>query len=103
MNKSLDPTILARLSVQRALLGQVPAELRAVVLSIRGRDIEVREYFDGPISEVNAEMASCVETEIIADYDVEDTVTIRCIRLDFPEPIQDDGVWVYFRSEAFGE
>ncbi|MDZ4057180.1 MAG: hypothetical protein U1E13_03800 [Methylophilaceae bacterium] len=91
--------IAARLSIQRALLGEISPQLRAVVFSIVGRDIDVRFYFDGLISEADAESASFVETEIIADYEAEDTVTVRCIRLDFPEPIEDDGVWVYQRRE----
>lgn len=91
--------IFTRLSIQRALLGEVSPQLRAVVFSIVGRDVDVRFYYDGLISEVDTESASCVETEMIADYEAADTVTVRCIRLDFPEPIQDDGVWVYQRRE----
>lgn len=92
--------IAARLSIQRALLGEILPQLRAVVFSIVGRDIDVRFYIDGLISEACAESASCVETEIIADYGAEDTVTVRCIRLDSPKPIYDDGVWVYQRRES---
>lgn len=44
-------------------------------------------------------MFSCAETEILADYSEGDTITARCIRLDAPEPINDDGVWVYQRRE----
>ena len=95
-----DLVIAARLSIQRALLGEISPQLRSVVFSIVGRDIDVRFYFDGLISKIDAESASCVETEIIADYEAEDTVTFRCIRLDAPKPIEDDGVWVYQRRET---
>lgn len=94
-----EAVIAARLSIQRALLGEVPAHLRAVVFSISGRDIDIRFYFDGQISEADTESASCVETEILADYEAEDTVSVQCIRLDFPDPIGDDGIWVYQRRE----
>ncbi len=93
----------ARLSIQRALLGAVSANLRAVIFSIEDRHINVRFYFDGLIEETDFESASCVETEILADYKAEDTVTVECIRLDSPSVISDTGVWVYHRREAFDE
>lgn len=94
-----DAVIAARLSIQRALLGEVSAQLRAVVFSINGRDIDIRFYFDSLISEADFESASCVETEILADYEADYAVSVRCIRLDSPCPIYDDGVWVYQRRE----
>ncbi|MCI5142254.1 MAG: hypothetical protein D3909_11165 [Candidatus Electrothrix sp. ATG1] len=99
MNALQDAVIAARLSIQRALLGEISPLLRAEAFSITERNIDVRFYFDGLISEDDAESASCVETEIIADYEAEDTVTVRCIRLDAPGPIADNGVWVYQRRE----
>lgn len=93
----------ARLSIQRALLGEISPQLRAVVFSIVGKNIDVRFYFDGLISEADVESASCVETEIIADYEAEDVVTVRCIRLDAPETIDDDGTWVYQRREILSD
>lgn len=92
--------INARLSIQRALLGAVSARLRAVVFSIDDRNINVRFYYDGLISKDDIESASCVETEILADYEPEDTILVNCVRLDSPSPINDDGVWVYQRYEA---
>ena len=91
--------IAARLSIQRALLGEIFPQLRAVVFTIAEHDIDIRFYVDGLINETDAESASCVETEVIADYEPEDTITTRCIRLDYPEPINDDGIWVYQRRE----
>ena len=99
MNIFQDSVILARLSIQRALLGEVAEELRAVVLSVDGHDVDIRFYFDGPVSEANADSASCVETEILADFEAEDTISVRCIRQDAPNEIIDEGVWVYQRRE----
>ncbi|WP_330924930.1 hypothetical protein [Candidatus Sororendozoicomonas aggregata] len=92
-------TVLARLSIQRALLGEISSNLRAVVFSKNDRYIEVRFYFDGMISDEDKESASCVETEIIADYDVDDIIIAKCIRVDMPKPIDDAGHWVYRRRE----
>lgn len=91
--------IAARLSIQRALLGEVSPQLRAVVFSIAEQELKIRFYFDGLISDINTESASCVETEVLADYEAEDTVVVQCIRLDSPESIDDQGVWVYQRRE----
>lgn len=96
---SNNAVIAARLSIQRALLGEISPQLRAVVFSIDGRDIDVRFYFDGLINESDIESASIVETEILADYESDDSVTVRCVRLDAPTPIDDGGVWVYRRRE----
>lgn len=100
MTPTQQAIIDARLSIQRALLGAVSAKLRAVVFSIEGRHIDVRFYFDGLIEEADDESASCVETEILADYESEDTVTVKRIRIDSPSLICDDGVWVYHRREV---
>jgi hypothetical protein len=97
-----DPLILARLSIQRALLGEVSEELRAVVLSVKGNVVDINFYFDGSINEMDAESVSCVEAEVIADFEVEFVVSARPIRLDFPSEIIDEGVWVYKRREIVG-
>jgi hypothetical protein len=95
-----DLIIRARLSAQRAFLGEVPPALRAVVLSVTSNAIEVRCYLDGPIHPDDSESMSVAETEMMADFEPEQTVGFRCIRLDAPEPIVDDGAWIYFRREG---
>jgi len=99
MKVDFDPVIDARLSIQRALLGEVVPELRVVAFSINAEAVDVRFYFDGMISEDAEESASCVETEILADYDPDDIVMVHCIRSDYPAQISDAGVWVYRRWE----
>jgi hypothetical protein len=86
------------LSVQRALLGEVSANLRAVT----AHDDElvlVVFYFDGPISEEDAETVSVIHTEIIADFFPEVEVEVKCVRLDAPTRIEDDGLRIYRRKE----
>jgi hypothetical protein len=94
-----DRVIRARLSAQRALLGEVSPALRAVVLSVEQAAVEVRCYFDGAVGSDDEESMSYVETEMLADCGPGETVTARCIRLDAPMPISDGGVWVYSRRE----
>lgn len=100
MALSEDRVTRARLSAQRALLGEVSPALRAVVLGIAEAEIEVRCYFDGVVSSGDEESVSCLETEMLADFDSDESVIVKPIRLDAPVAIQDDGVWVYFRRES---
>lgn len=65
-----DPVIRARLSAQRAFLGEVPPAMRAAVLSVTGSGIGVRCYFDGPIHPADAESVSFAETEMMADLNL---------------------------------
>ena len=97
---SLDDVIVrARLNIQRALLGEVSGKLRAVIFSVSELILDIRFYFDGEIDDDDFESASCVETEVIADYEGDWTVTVKCLRLDASEPILDQGVWVFKRRE----
>ncbi|MBV4531201.1 hypothetical protein HU719_007265 [Pseudomonas sp. SWRI107] len=90
---------MARLNIQRALLGEVSGKLRAVIFSVSGLILDIRFYFDGEIDDDDFESAYCVETEVIADYEGDWTVTVKCLRLDASEPILDQGVWVFKRRE----
>ncbi|MEG7362463.1 hypothetical protein [Pseudomonas citronellolis] len=94
-----DPVVIARLNIQRALLGEVSGRVRAVAFSISEASLDVRLYFDGPINLDDIEHASYIEAEVMADYDVSYRVSVHCIRLDVPSPISDDGVWVFMRCE----
>jgi hypothetical protein len=95
----IDAMIFARLSLQRALLGCVSANLRAVVFTLEGHSLNIRFYIDGEISEDDSELSSFVEAEVIADYCSECEVTAECLRIDYPAPIDDCGVWVFRRQE----
>lgn len=94
-----DSVVAARLNIQRALLGEVSSKLRAVIFSVLDKELDVRFYFDGEIGEDDIESVSCVETEVLADYDENFNVIAKCVRLDAPLPIVDDGIWVFRRRE----
>lgn len=94
-----DVIVMARLNIQRALLGEVSGKLRAVIFSVSGLILNIRFYYDGEIDDDDFESASCVETEVIADYEDDWTVIVKCLRLDASEPILDQGIWVFKRRE----
>ena len=66
----LDEDISVRLSAQRALLGHVTPELRAVSVDVdpQSRRISARFVFDGEVNETVRDAASCAGTEILSDY-----------------------------------
>lgn len=87
------------LSIQKALLGEIPPSLRAVTVSWNETDLKFFCYFDGPISEEDKESMSCVETELIADLPEDNNISYDVIRIDAPQRIEAEGVWVYARRE----
>lgn len=96
-----DAVIFAKASLQRALLGYVLDNVRAIVFSFGKGSLSIRFYIDGEILEANIESSSCVETEVMADYDSTCGVSVECLRVDYPAPIEDQGVWVFNRQESF--
>lgn len=96
---NIDAVVFARLSLQRALLGCVSANMRAVVFTLKGHCLNVRFYIGGEISGGDSELSSFIEAEVVADYCSECEVTAECLRVDYPAPIEDSGVWVFQRQE----
>lgn len=89
-----------RLSVQRALLGNLAPNIRAVVAKLSGKNIGLFIYFDGQVGDDDDELVSVIETEVIADFDEDFIVDTTIQRLDFPQPINNtNGLLVYLRKE----
>lgn len=80
------PATLTRLllSLQRALVGEVPAPLRAATCDRTDATILLRFIFDGPIDPDEHEDMRAVGTEVIADFPPEVAIDERIIRADYP-------------------
>ncbi|HCA58547.1 MAG TPA: hypothetical protein DEP46_11240 [Blastocatellia bacterium] len=63
-----DNTVTLKLSLHRALLGEVTENLIAVTARIDGLKILIRAYYDYQATESEAERISLVATEVIADF-----------------------------------
>ena len=91
------------LSLQTALLGEVPPNLRGVTCDWDASTsaLVIRCIFDGKILEEDRESMECVETEVIADFPEDYQVRLECIRRDAPQLLQTDMLleWVYQRRE----
>ena len=89
---------LVRIQFQLALLGEVSAALRAVVVKHDDAHIHFDAYFDGPVTEEDEESMSLVHTEVLSWFGEPET-TSSVNRLDPPARIPQDGLWVYRRRE----
>ncbi len=79
------------LSVQRALLGIVPASLREVACGWDCTEVKLRFVFDGEIDPDDYEAAQIVGTEVIADFSEPWTIAEEIVRIDYPTDLRD--IW----------
>lgn len=92
----------ALLATQRALLGEVTQNLRAVVidLQIESKSGKIYFYYDGEISEADFDIASCAITEITAAFPMGYSFEEHIERLDAPTTIPIQGRLAYLRKET---
>ena len=96
-----DIRVTLLLSVQRALLGSVPATLRAVTCDWEGTEIKLQFLFDGEIGERDRESVQVVGAEVIADFPSPWTISEEIRRLDSPADVRPSALahWAYLRTE----
>lgn len=89
------------LSVQRALLGMVTADLRAVEVAIADRRIQGVFMYDGDLTEEHAEIVDEVETLVIADMEDDVLVEFEAVSVKAPAPVAfvRDTTYCFLRSE----
>lgn len=95
----MDKSTLLRVSLQRALLGEVTQNLIAITAGITGSKILIRAYFDEQAAEAETDRISCVGSEVIADfpdfYEIEEQVIFvnqeKMAELDF---------WAFLRAKS---
>lgn len=87
----------ALFSLCRALLGEIPFNLRAAAIKIENSVIWTYFFFQGEFSEDDWEDMSCVNTEVISDFPSVDTeIVVR--RLDYPNPLPEVGLYAFSRD-----
>jgi len=87
-------------ALQQALLGEVSASLRAVTVAYTEHSIHFDCYYDGEIREDHYDAMSCVETELIAAFPEDHTITHNLHREDVPNSIPKNIDWVFYRKES---
>jgi len=90
-----------KLSIQRALLGNVTSNMRAIIAVLSENDVSLFFYYDGEINEGDEEIVSEIEAELVADFNESCNFHVSAIRLDYPAPIKcGGGFCVYLRKES---
>ena len=93
----------ARLSVMRALWGEVTPDIRAVLIRPTGpAAFRIEFYLHGDTVAEFFESASIIEALTMADFPPETDISHDVIRLDAPGkiPVGEDGWLIFRRSEA---
>ncbi len=102
-NERLDQILRAELllSLQHALVGAVPASLRAVTCDWDETKITLRYIFDGPASPYDTDALLAVGAEVASDF--RDTVALdeQIVRVDHPAGLAPHFLraWAYMRKE----
>jgi hypothetical protein len=93
-----EPLLTLKLSVQVALLGEVPGRLVRVTCGLKDRHIQIRAYFSGRVTEEDIERIQCVGAEVIADFPEGYTIDETAVSVDDGEPEMLD-FWAFIRAK----
>ena len=101
MTNKLKIRLIILASIQRALLGNITSNLRAVyVLCEDESDLHLIFYYDKPLSEDEEELTSIVDTEFMCDFPSPTYKTSYTIHvLPYPNRIPDHGICTFLRYE----
>lgn len=101
--EEIRPTDL-RFSVQRALIGEITANMAAVTCALRQNLIVVRCYYFGTPTDEDRQRLSAVGAEIIADFPPPYDIVEECFPYHpsqhLPECLD---FWAFMRAEVEGE
>lgn len=90
-----------QLSIQRALLGAITPNIRAIFFELIEKNIQIFFYYDGKIQDDDEENASVVTSEVIADFDDEFDLDLIIKQIDYPmDVVHPNGICVYYRKES---
>ena len=103
-DERLDQLLRAELllSLQRALLGAVPASLRAVTCDWSETGIALRYVFDGPADPFDADAMLAVGAEVASDFRDAVALDEQIVRADHPAALAPHFLraWAYMRKEG---
>ena len=96
--------IAVLLSIQRALLGEITSEMRAIAADWSAEQIVIRVYTDGDTpNSIRDDFDSSVVTQVVADFPHPERgdpmVSYEFVRHDSPAPLPQWGNLVFARAE----
>lgn len=94
------------LSVQRALVGEVTPEMRAIEVQLSRTQIVIRVFTQGVPSEaLRDDFDAGMVTQVVADFPYPDRqdpeVSVEFVRCDSPHPVPVRGIPVFALAGAF--
>lgn len=89
---TFEPLLTLKLSIQRALLGQVTDRLVAVTCGLEERHIQIRAYVSGNVTKKDIERIQFVGAEVIGDFPDGYTIDGSSVSVDgkFELPFRDE-------------
>lgn len=87
------------LSAQRALLGMITPNMRAITVGWQGPRIRLRFYFSYPPSEAEIELTSTVAGEMIADFEEATIAEEAMVSQEKLSNLELLDAWIYIRRE----
>ena len=99
----IDLRVRVLLSVQRALVGEITPEMRAVSVEWSPKEVLLRVFVDGLVADqIRDDFDASVVTQIMADFihseRCEPPIEFEFIRVDDPVPIPNVGTFVFGRA-----
>lgn len=88
-----------RMSLQRAMVGEVFPALRAVTVEYTSTTAHFYAYIDGSLQPEDRESISCICTEMIADFPASVTIEFHTIETFDAVPVRDPRLFVFARRE----
>jgi hypothetical protein len=95
---NFDPTMTLKLSIQRALLGEITDRFVAVTCGIENRILKIRAYVFGKCSEDDVERVQRIGAEVIADFPEGYKIEESCISIENQVPVILD-FWAFKRAD----
>jgi hypothetical protein len=96
---TFEPLLTLKLSIQRALLGEVTDRMIAVTCGLKGQLVEIRVYFSGKVSPDDLERVSFIGAEVIADFPAPYKIEESSLSADDGEPEMLD-FWAFLRAKS---
>ena len=96
----IETNLLSRLklSVQRALLGEICSNLFAVTVGMEGKQIKLLAYFTGDITEEEASRMQSIGTEVLADFPEDYSIEVSSLSLH-EHNLEMLDCWIFMRSK----
>ena len=98
------------LSFNRALLGEITDNLRAIICDWNDSHINVRSYFEAEANDLYIDSMECIAAEVVADFPAH-SIDVEYSTIDLSQPVNNQSIlsqhspiydrstWIFTRRE----